>query len=479
MLSDEHFNSTEGNFQLEVLDRLGQGRFGSVMKANYTKENVSKLVAVKIFFNNGNKNSFNREVNALKKTDHPNIIKLINTFKWEKKFGTQDCMIIELGDFALNDVIHNKKYDYSFGHAISWLYQLADGMNYLHTKESKPILHRDLKPHNLLMTKGGTVLKICDFGTVRDLGVSMTLEQGSPCWIAPEVMKIRDYNEKCDVYSYTIIAWELMIRQLPYFNLPYKSHHIMLEVANDNNPLRPVPISDCPIIFKKFLNRGMDHSPFKRPSMELIYRFTQTLENLVNIEPIKPLDDDDNTSLENDEITQTSDATISSTNKITQNKGIETKATSSDNLSNQNHQDSNHLLSRNKPSRHSIKFKKPLGHRRTKSYGTPATYNDKSYLYTQAELFLDNPIEPNETPESKNIYKQHCELLKEDKHVDDEIRNIKSQIAQLESTLNKITKYNKLSSQKVRLIEENQNLKDSIQISRQSSGGNHLFINRK
>ena len=51
--------------------------------------------------------------------------------------------------------------------------------------------------------------------------------------------------------------------------------------------------------------------------------------------------------------------------------------------------------------------------------------------------------------------------------------------AQLESTLNKITKYNKLSSQKVRLIEENQNLKDSIQISRQSSGGNHLFINRK
>ena len=54
----------------------------------------------------------------------------------------------------------------------------------------------------------------------------------------------------------------------------------------------------------------MDHSPFKRPSMELIYRFTQTLENLVNIEPIKPLDDDDNTSLENDEITQTSDATI-------------------------------------------------------------------------------------------------------------------------------------------------------------------------
>ena len=39
------------------------------------------------------------------------------------------------------------------------------------------------------MTKGGTVLKICDFGTVRDLGVSMTLEQGSPCWIAPEVMK--------------------------------------------------------------------------------------------------------------------------------------------------------------------------------------------------------------------------------------------------------------------------------------------------
>lgn len=42
----------------------------------------------------------------------------------------------------------------------------------------------------------------------------------------------KDYNEKCDVYSFTIIAWELMIRQLPYFHLEYKSIHIMLGVTS-------------------------------------------------------------------------------------------------------------------------------------------------------------------------------------------------------------------------------------------------------
>jgi mitogen-activated protein kinase kinase kinase 7 len=56
---------------------------------------------------------------------------------------------------------------------------------------------RDLKPLNLLVFNCGTLIKICDFGTVRDKGTQMTANKGSVCWIAPEVMSNNNYNEAC------------------------------------------------------------------------------------------------------------------------------------------------------------------------------------------------------------------------------------------------------------------------------------------
>lgn len=51
----------------------------------------------------------------------------------------------------------------------------------------KPLIHRDLKPPNMLLTQGGTYLKICDFGTVADKTTIMTNNKGSAAWMAPEV----------------------------------------------------------------------------------------------------------------------------------------------------------------------------------------------------------------------------------------------------------------------------------------------------
>lgn len=52
----------------------------------------------------------------------------------------------------------------------------------------KPLIHRDLKPPNLLLINGGTALKICDFGTVADKTAIMTNNKGSAAWMAPEVI---------------------------------------------------------------------------------------------------------------------------------------------------------------------------------------------------------------------------------------------------------------------------------------------------
>lgn len=53
----------------------------------------------------------------------------------------------------------------------------------------KPLIHRDLKPPNLLLIRGGKLLKICDFGTAADKQTYMTNNKGSAAWMAPEVSK--------------------------------------------------------------------------------------------------------------------------------------------------------------------------------------------------------------------------------------------------------------------------------------------------
>ena len=75
---------------------------------------------------------------------------------------------------------------------------------------------RDLKSPNLLLVQRGLILKICDFGTACDKQTNMTNNRGSAAWMAPEVFETTTYTEKCDVFSWGIILWEILTRRLPF-----------------------------------------------------------------------------------------------------------------------------------------------------------------------------------------------------------------------------------------------------------------------
>merc|ERR1712224_891468 len=99
--------------------------------------------------------------------------------------------------------------------------QVAAGMAHLHSFDP-PVLHRDLKSANILLAEDQTRLAIADFGLarLRDNGSEkMTSETGSYRWMAPEVIRHEAYDERCDVYSWAILAWEMVTYRVPFDRL--------------------------------------------------------------------------------------------------------------------------------------------------------------------------------------------------------------------------------------------------------------------
>lgn len=107
--------------------------------------------------------------------------------------------------------------------AISWeerrrlSIEIAQGVLYLHSC-TPPILHRDLKSLNIFLD-GNLRIKIGDFGWTKTLEEYMTNKIGTYQWMAPEVIGNKPYSEKADVFSYSIIMWEIASREPPYRNI--------------------------------------------------------------------------------------------------------------------------------------------------------------------------------------------------------------------------------------------------------------------
>jgi mitogen-activated protein kinase kinase kinase 7 len=179
---------------------------------------------------------------------------------------------------SLHEVLHGsrKPVHYSAAHGISWARQCAEGVAYLHAMSPKALIHRDLKPLNLLLVEGGTVLKICDFGTVTDKTTLMTNNKGSARWMAPEVFEGDTYTEKCDVFSWGIILWEILSRQSPFkeFENPLT---VLWKVHNGQ---RPPLVEGCPRPIENLMTACWAQAPAKRPAMSTVVEIMRKLCSL-------------------------------------------------------------------------------------------------------------------------------------------------------------------------------------------------------
>ena len=192
--------------------RIGKGAFSAVYKGKH--KDTGKYYAIKeISFENLEKirDSIKREFTLMKNLNHKNIIKLHEVF-----FDNDErniYLVIDYfpkGDFAkfLNGKSLKEKY------AKKYMRQLVDGLKYLYNKQ---ILHRDLKPQNILVSEEGNLV-ITDFGFARYTDNEHMLNTlcGSPMYMAPEIMLKKRYNNKSDLWSVGVIFYELVFGTTPY-----------------------------------------------------------------------------------------------------------------------------------------------------------------------------------------------------------------------------------------------------------------------
>ena len=208
--------------QILLGERIGIGSFGEVHRALWRGTEV----AVKRFLDQDiSKNLLDDvtfEVDIMRRLRHPNVILLMGAVTVP---GNLSIVTEFLHRGSLFKLLHREqspalKAALDNRRRMRMVMDVIRGMHYLHSFEPM-IVHRDLKSPNLLVDKS-FVVKVCDFGLSRmkrNTYLSSKTNAGTPEWMAPEVLRNDDSDEKADIYSFGVILWELATMQEPWSGL--------------------------------------------------------------------------------------------------------------------------------------------------------------------------------------------------------------------------------------------------------------------
>ncbi|KAJ4457966.1 putative Serine/threonine-protein kinase EDR1 [Paratrimastix pyriformis] len=281
---------------LKIRERIGHGAAGEVFRGDLN----GTVVAVKRLFDTTQSETqlaeFRREVSMMRTLRHPVRLVSVTVFAsalllmgfWVvvaavlpgfcsgcgpqfivglvgATFENPKLIITEyMGRGSLYVILHNDAIALPMELRLRMAFDMARGLNYLHTLRP-PILHRDIKSQNMLVTDDMRV-KVSDFGISRltqEAGIATAA--GTPAWSAPEVLRGDRSGLPSDVYSFGVVLWELITRR------PLgrgASPAVMMTVAREDGRL-PIPsASECPPIFSDLMRQCFEADPEKRPSMQ-------------------------------------------------------------------------------------------------------------------------------------------------------------------------------------------------------------------
>lgn len=251
--------------ELEHLGELGHGTCGHVVKMRHKRTN--HLMAVKQMRRSGNKEENKRIIMDLdvviKCHDYPFIVQCIGTFITDSEVWI--CM--ELMSTCLDKLLKKTKRPIPEAILGKMAVAIVRALNYL--KEEHGVIHRDVKPSNILLDERGTV-KLCDFGISGRLvdSKAKTRSAGCAAYMAPERIdppdpQRPDYDIRADVWSLGITLVELATGEFPYKNCK-TDFEVLTKVLQEDPPLLP-PGKDFSHEFCSFVRDCLTKDYKKRP----------------------------------------------------------------------------------------------------------------------------------------------------------------------------------------------------------------------
>ena len=198
----------------EILEIIGTGGMAVVYKARCHR--LNRLVAIKILKDEYSRDEefrrrFNHEGEAVAMLSHPNIVQVYDV----SASDTANFIVMELIDGITLKQYMEKKGTLNWKETLHFSMQIGKALEHAH---GRGIVHRDIKPHNVMVLKNGSV-KVTDFGIARVMSKSNTLTKealGSVHYISPEQAKGGWVDNRSDLYSLSVVMYEMMTGRPPY-----------------------------------------------------------------------------------------------------------------------------------------------------------------------------------------------------------------------------------------------------------------------
>ena len=198
----------------EILEVIGTGGMAVVYKARCHR--LNRLVAIKILKDDLSQDEefrrrFHAESQAVAMLSHPNIMSVYDVSTSDEA----DYIVMELIDGITLKQYMEKKGTLNWKETLHFSIQIAKALEHAH---SRGIVHRDIKPHNVMVLKNGSI-KVTDFGIARIMSNNNTLTKealGSVHYISPEQAKGGRVDNRSDLYSLGVVMYEMMTGRAPY-----------------------------------------------------------------------------------------------------------------------------------------------------------------------------------------------------------------------------------------------------------------------
>jgi tRNA A-37 threonylcarbamoyl transferase component Bud32 len=253
-----------GRYEVESL--LGEGAMGSVFKARdpIIKRTVAiKTIKMQHFELESEKELFLRrfanEAQVCGKLNHPNIVMLFDL----GTDGDEPFIAMEYLEGQTLDRVIRKRSRTDFSEVLLILEQVAEALDYAH---EHGIVHRDIKPHNILITNTG-VAKMMDFGIAKGGDAKMTRTGffvGTPSYSSPEQISGESVDFRSDLFSFGVLAHELITGHIPFSGQNINS--ILYQVVNGQPQFEHIPrdLDGLSLEFKQVFLKMLHKDPAER-----------------------------------------------------------------------------------------------------------------------------------------------------------------------------------------------------------------------